>query len=222
MRRPWRLFTARGHVFVIVGLLVVVAAMVAGQRDVMRIGLLLLALPVIAAVLVARARLRLSCERSVEPARVAARLADAGTDHARPGGSAARRDPAAGGLRAGRARQPTPVRGGQGGPELAAGDRVPDARPGARPVPHRSADGAHHRSVRTGPAGPPLPGDHRGDDHAGGGDPARDAVGRRRGQRRRGPTAPRRRHGSGRRAGPRVPAGRRPSPHPLALHRPSR
>ena len=71
MRRPWRLFTARGHVFLIVGLLVVIAAMVAGQRDVMRIGLLLLALPVIAAVLVARARLRLSCERSVEPPRVA-------------------------------------------------------------------------------------------------------------------------------------------------------
>ncbi|HEU4547735.1 MAG TPA: DUF58 domain-containing protein, partial [Microlunatus sp.] len=70
MRRPWRLFTARGHVFLVVGLLVVVAAMVAGQRDVMRIGLLLLALPVIAAVLVARARLRLSCERSVEPPRV--------------------------------------------------------------------------------------------------------------------------------------------------------
>ena len=71
MRRPWRLFTARGHVFVVVGVLVVVASMVAGQRDVMRIGLLLLALPVIAAVLVARARLRLSCERSVEPPRVA-------------------------------------------------------------------------------------------------------------------------------------------------------
>src|SRR6478735_9933936 len=71
MRKPWRLFTTRGHVFVIVGLLVVVAVMVAGQRDVMRIGLLLLALPVIAAVLVARARLRLSCERSVEPPRVA-------------------------------------------------------------------------------------------------------------------------------------------------------
>ena len=57
----------RPRVLVVVGLLVVIAAMVAGQRDVMRIGLLLLALPVIAAVLVARARLRLSCERSVEP-----------------------------------------------------------------------------------------------------------------------------------------------------------
>ena len=108
MRRPWRLFTARGHVFLVVGLLVVLAAMVAGQRDVMRIGLLLLALPVIAAVLVARARLRLSCERSVEPPRVAARLTDARSDHPRPGGPAARRDPAARGLRAGRARATDP------------------------------------------------------------------------------------------------------------------
>ena len=70
MGRPWRLFTTRGHVFLISGLLVVLAAMLAGQRDVMRIGLLLLVLPVIAAVLVARARLRLSCERGIEPARV--------------------------------------------------------------------------------------------------------------------------------------------------------
>ena len=36
----------------------------------MRIGLLLAALPVIAAILVARARLRMSCERSIEPAQV--------------------------------------------------------------------------------------------------------------------------------------------------------
>ena len=70
MRRPWQLFTSRGHVLGVAGLIVVIVAMVAGQRDVMRIGLLLLALPVVAAVLVARARLRLSCERSVEPARV--------------------------------------------------------------------------------------------------------------------------------------------------------
>src|SRR3712207_8309243 len=44
--------------------------MIAGQRDVMRLALLLLLLPLIAAVLVSRARLRLSCERSVEPAQV--------------------------------------------------------------------------------------------------------------------------------------------------------
>ncbi len=70
MRRSWRLLTPRGRFFILGGLVVVVGAMAAGQRDVMRIGLLLLVLPVIAAILVARARLRMSCERSVEPAQV--------------------------------------------------------------------------------------------------------------------------------------------------------
>jgi uncharacterized protein (DUF58 family) len=68
--KPWRLLTARGRAFAVVGLAVVVVAMAVGQRDVLRIGLLVLTLPVIAAVLVARARLRLSCERHVEPAQV--------------------------------------------------------------------------------------------------------------------------------------------------------
>ncbi len=70
MRKAWRLLTARGRFFLLGGLAVVIGSMAAGQRDVMRIGLLLLILPIIAAVLVARARLRLSCERSVEPAQV--------------------------------------------------------------------------------------------------------------------------------------------------------
>jgi uncharacterized protein (DUF58 family) len=68
--RPWRLLTHRGRFFVVIGLVVVLVAMAAGQRDVMRLGLLLVSLPVIAAVLVARARLRMSCERSIEPAQV--------------------------------------------------------------------------------------------------------------------------------------------------------
>ena len=70
MRRAWRLLTRRGRFFVVVGLVALLSAMIAGQRDVMRLALLLLTLPVIAAVLVSRARLRLSCERSVEPAQV--------------------------------------------------------------------------------------------------------------------------------------------------------
>src|SRR6478752_5886912 len=70
MGRPWRLLTGRGRAFVIVGLVIVIGAMLAGQRDVMRIGLLVVLLPVVAAVLVARARLRMSCERHVEPAQV--------------------------------------------------------------------------------------------------------------------------------------------------------
>lgn len=70
MRRSWQLLTTRGRTMVVVGSTVVLTSMLAGQRDVMRLGLLLLVLPVIAAVLVARARLRMSCERSVEPAQV--------------------------------------------------------------------------------------------------------------------------------------------------------
>ena len=68
MRKIWQLLTTRGRALVLVGLAVVLAAMLAGQRDVLRLGLLLLVLPVIAAFLVSRARLRMSCERSVEPA----------------------------------------------------------------------------------------------------------------------------------------------------------
>ena len=70
MRKPWRLLTARGRIFLIAGIVVVLVAMVAGQRDVMRLGLLLAALPVIAVILVSRARLRMSCERMIEPAQV--------------------------------------------------------------------------------------------------------------------------------------------------------
>ncbi len=70
MFRPWRLLTPRGRIFVAAGVLGLLAALLAGQRDLMRLALLLLALPLVAAVLVSRARLRLSCERSVQPSQV--------------------------------------------------------------------------------------------------------------------------------------------------------
>ena len=70
MRKAWRLLTVRGRLLLLLGLAVLIGAMFAGQRDVMRLGLLLLALPVVATVLVATSRLRFSCERSVEPAQV--------------------------------------------------------------------------------------------------------------------------------------------------------
>ena len=70
MLKSWQLLTTRGRALVLVGGAVVLASMLAGQRDLMRLGLLLLVLPVIGAVLVSRARLRMSCERSVEPAQV--------------------------------------------------------------------------------------------------------------------------------------------------------
>ena len=70
MRRAWRLLTVRGRLFLLAGLAIMLVAMSAGQRDVMRIGLLVGLLPVIAGFLVSRARLKMSCERSVEPAQV--------------------------------------------------------------------------------------------------------------------------------------------------------
>lgn len=70
MRRPWRLLTARGRLFVVVGLVGLLTGLLAGQRDVLRLSVLLLALPAVAAVLVSRARLRLSCERSIDPPEV--------------------------------------------------------------------------------------------------------------------------------------------------------
>lgn len=70
MRRPWRALTSRGRAFFLIGVLVVLVCMIAGERDVARLGLLLIFLPLVAALLVARARLRLSCDRSVVPAQV--------------------------------------------------------------------------------------------------------------------------------------------------------
>ncbi|HET9647166.1 MAG TPA: DUF58 domain-containing protein [Microlunatus sp.] len=70
MGKPWQLLTGRGRALAIIGLAIVVVSVLTGQRDVMRLGLLVLLLPIVAAVLVARARLRMSCERHVEPARV--------------------------------------------------------------------------------------------------------------------------------------------------------
>jgi uncharacterized protein (DUF58 family) len=66
----WQLLTGRGRIFAIVGIIVTLIGVVSDQRDIMRLGLLLLVLPILAAILVARTRLRLSCERSVEPAQV--------------------------------------------------------------------------------------------------------------------------------------------------------
>lgn len=71
MHRFWHLLTGRGRIFTVFGLIVTVVGIVGDQRDIMRLGLLLLVLPILAAILVARTRLRLSCERSVEPAQVA-------------------------------------------------------------------------------------------------------------------------------------------------------
>ncbi len=124
----------------VAGIAVVLVAMVAGQRDVMRLGLLLAALPVIAAIIVSRARLRMSCERLIEPAQV-------------PLGS-----PMKGQIILGQdGRLPAAILlledvvprelgsrprflVDQGGSELAPGGGVSASRPGTGPVLHRAAD----------------------------------------------------------------------------------
>lgn len=70
MRKLWRLLTGRGRVLVIVGLMVSVVALFASQRDLLRVGIFLLALPVMALLLVTRAHLRMSAERTAYPAQV--------------------------------------------------------------------------------------------------------------------------------------------------------
>jgi uncharacterized protein (DUF58 family) len=70
VRKPWKLLTLRGRVLLSLGLLTLVGAMAAGQRDVMRVGLLLAILPVLGALAVTRAGMRITCERSVEPPQV--------------------------------------------------------------------------------------------------------------------------------------------------------
>lgn len=65
-RNPWNLLTGRGKAFLLVGIVVVVASMLLGQRDVLWLGAFLLLLPLVALVLISRTRLRLACERGFE------------------------------------------------------------------------------------------------------------------------------------------------------------
>lgn len=64
---PWTLLTLRGKTFVVVGGILVLAGILLGQRDVLWFGLMLFLLPLIALIVVARSRLRLTCERRISP-----------------------------------------------------------------------------------------------------------------------------------------------------------
>jgi uncharacterized protein (DUF58 family) len=62
--------TTRGRAFLSAGAASAACAIVFGQRDLLRVGLLLLALPVITAILANRSRYLLSCSREIAPSRV--------------------------------------------------------------------------------------------------------------------------------------------------------
>jgi uncharacterized protein (DUF58 family) len=66
--------TTRGRCLLAAGVAAALCALVLGERDLLRVACLLVALPLVAALAVARTRFRLTCLRAVAPARVPAGL----------------------------------------------------------------------------------------------------------------------------------------------------
>ena len=72
MRDAFHGLTTRGRFLLLTGLCLAALAALLGQRDMLRAAVFLIALPVMAGLLVARTRYRLSCSRLLDPARVPA------------------------------------------------------------------------------------------------------------------------------------------------------
>jgi uncharacterized protein (DUF58 family) len=72
VRLALRSLTLRGRCTVAAGLTATVAGLILRETDVLRLGVLLLAMPLIAVGLVVRTRFRLSCTRRLEPVRIPA------------------------------------------------------------------------------------------------------------------------------------------------------
>lgn len=72
MQTALEALTTRGRALLAAGVTAVVLAFVFGQPDVLRVGVLVSALPLLSAMSVARTRFRLSCHRTVSPGRVGA------------------------------------------------------------------------------------------------------------------------------------------------------
>jgi uncharacterized protein (DUF58 family) len=70
MREALSTLTTRGRAFLSAGVTAAVCAFILGQDDLLRIGLFLVALPVLTAWLAHRARYLLSCSRDIQPARL--------------------------------------------------------------------------------------------------------------------------------------------------------
>ncbi|HET7357951.1 MAG TPA: DUF58 domain-containing protein [Nocardioidaceae bacterium] len=71
MREALSALTTRGRAFLAAGGTATVCALLLGQKDLLRVGLLLLLLPVVTALFLGRSRYRLGLVRSVSPAQVA-------------------------------------------------------------------------------------------------------------------------------------------------------
>lgn len=70
MRRAYEAVTTRGRCFLGVGVLIGLVGFLLGERDLLRVAVLVLALPLLSALAVRRAGYRLSCVRRIDPVRV--------------------------------------------------------------------------------------------------------------------------------------------------------
>ncbi|MFY1651085.1 DUF58 domain-containing protein [Solwaraspora sp. WMMB762] len=70
MRAALRGLTTRGRSFLAAGAAAVVSALILGEKDLLRVAILLAVLPLLAALYVGRSRYKLACTRSLEPHRV--------------------------------------------------------------------------------------------------------------------------------------------------------
>ncbi|HEY0688762.1 MAG TPA: DUF58 domain-containing protein [Kribbella sp.] len=70
MRQALRGLTTRGRAFIAAGATASLCALLLGQKDLLRVGVLLIALPLVAALVVGRTRLRLQVHRSLAPDQV--------------------------------------------------------------------------------------------------------------------------------------------------------
>ncbi|MFB9838488.1 DUF58 domain-containing protein [Actinoallomurus acaciae] len=70
VRRTLGSLTTRGRSFVAAGVTAIVCAFVLGERDLLRAGVLILALPLLSGLVVSRTRYRLSCTRRADPSRL--------------------------------------------------------------------------------------------------------------------------------------------------------
>jgi uncharacterized protein (DUF58 family) len=70
IRRILGALTTRGRSFMAAGITAIVCAFILGERDLLRAGVLIVALPVVSALVVSRTRYRLSCTRRADPSRL--------------------------------------------------------------------------------------------------------------------------------------------------------
>ncbi|MCW2889180.1 MAG: hypothetical protein QOE54_5775 [Streptosporangiaceae bacterium] len=70
MRKSLNALTTRGRSFVAAGLTAILCAFILGERDLLRAGTLVLAMPLLSSLAVSRTRYRLACARRLDPSRL--------------------------------------------------------------------------------------------------------------------------------------------------------